>query len=53
MSEEKANQREAGNREQVKVLVVKVKLAAARGEFAEKAVKKLQHEVTWRVSWLG
>ena len=45
MSEEKANQREAMNREQVKVLVVKLKEAMARAEFAEKSVKKLQQEV--------
>ena len=45
VSEEKANQREAAYKEQIKTLTVKLKQAEARAEFAEKSVQKLQNEV--------
>ena len=45
VSEEKANQREASNKEQIKTLTAKLKQAEARAEFAEKSVLKLQKEV--------
>merc|ERR1712046_470048 len=45
VSEEKANQREASNKEQIKNLTAKLKQAEARAEFAEKSVQKLQKEV--------
>merc|ERR1712209_302873 len=45
VSEEKANQREASNKEQIKTLTAKLKQAEARAEFAEKSVQKLQKEV--------
>merc|ERR1712058_67248 len=45
VSEEKANQREASNKEQIKTLTSKLKQAEARAEFAEKSVQKLQKEV--------
>ena len=45
VSEEKANQREACNKEQVKVLTAKLKHAMTRADFAEKSVQKLQNEV--------
>merc|ERR1712172_452599 len=45
VSEEKANQREASNKEQIKNLIAKLKQAEARAEFAEKSVQKLQKEV--------
>merc|ERR1712215_160384 len=45
VSEEKANQREASNKEQIKTLTAKLKQAEARAEFAEKSVAKLQKEV--------
>ena len=45
MAEEKANQREASNKEQIKNLTAKLKQAEARAEFAEKSVQKLQKEV--------
>ena len=44
VSEEKANQREASYKEQIKTLTVKLKQAEARAEFAEKSVQKLQNE---------
>merc|ERR1711902_269088 len=44
-SEEKANQREASYKEQIKSLTAKLKQAEARAEFAEKSVQKLQKEV--------
>ena len=46
VSEEKANHREASNKEQVKVLTAKLKHAMARADFAEKSVDKLQNEVS-------
>merc|ERR1712000_343643 len=45
VSEEKANQREASNKEQIKSLTAKLKQAEARAEFAERSVQKLQKEV--------
>merc|ERR1711874_923103 len=45
VSEEKANQREASNKEQIKNLTAKLKQAEARAEFAERSVQKLQKEV--------
>merc|ERR1712172_268927 len=45
VSEEKANQREASNKEQIKTLTAKLKQAEARAEFAERSVQKLQKEV--------
>merc|ERR1719336_3079306 len=48
VSEEKANQREASNKEQIKTLTAKLKQAEARAEFAEKSVLKLQKEVDRR-----
>ena len=45
VAEEKANQREASNKEQIKNLTAKLKQAEARAEFAEKSVQKLQKEV--------
>ena len=45
VSEEKANQREAAYKEQIKTLTAKLKQAEARAEFAEKSVQKLQKEV--------
>merc|ERR1712098_146817 len=45
VSEEKANQREASNKEQIKSLIAKLKQAEARAEFAERSVQKLQKEV--------
>merc|ERR1712053_25975 len=45
VSEDKANQREASYKEQVKTLTAKLKQAEARAEFAEKSVQKLQKEV--------
>ena len=44
VSEEKANQREASNKEQIKTLTAKLKHAVARADFAEKSVQKLQNE---------
>ncbi len=46
MAEEKANQREAHYKEQIKTLTGKLKQAEARAEFAEKSVQKLQKEVS-------
>merc|ERR1711984_28159 len=45
VSEEKANQREASYKEQIKTLTAKLKQAEARAEFAERSVQKLQKEV--------
>ena len=45
VSEEKANQREASYKEQIKSLTAKLKQAEARAEFAERSVQKLQKEV--------
>merc|ERR1712080_434721 len=45
VSEEKANQREASNKEQIKSLTAKLKQAEARAEFVERSVQKLQKEV--------
>merc|ERR1712029_1284260 len=45
VSEEKANQREASYKEQIKHLTAKLKQAEAGAEFAERAVQKLQKEV--------
>merc|ERR1712128_363172 len=45
VSEEKANQREASYKEQIKTLTAKLKQAVARFEFAERSVQKLQKEV--------
>jgi hypothetical protein len=46
VAEEKANQREAHYKEQIKTLTGKLKQAEARAEFAEKSVQKLQKEVS-------
>merc|ERR1712233_180534 len=43
--EEKANQREASYKDQIKTLTAKLKQAEARAEFAERSVQKLQKEV--------
>merc|ERR1712130_710681 len=52
VSEEKANQREAANKEQIKSLTAKLKQAEARAEFAEKSVQKCRRRWTgWRTSW--
>merc|ERR1719427_285847 len=45
VAEEKANQREASNKEQIKSMTAKLKQAQARAEFAERSVAKLQKEV--------
>jgi tropomyosin-1 len=45
VSEEKANQREATYKDQIKALNSKLKQAEHRAEFAEKSVVKLQKEV--------
>merc|ERR1712018_146546 len=45
VSEEKANQREATYKDQIKALNSKLKQAEHRAEFAEKSVQKLQKEV--------
>ena len=45
VSEEKANQREASYKDQIKTLTAKLKQAEARAEFAERSVQKLQKEV--------
>ena len=45
VSEDKANQREASYKEQIKTLTAKLKQAEARAEFAERSVQKLQKEV--------
>merc|ERR1712098_430741 len=45
VSEEKANQREASYKEQIKTLTAKLKQAESRAEFAERSVQKLQKEV--------
>merc|ERR1711944_165733 len=45
VSEDKANQREASYKEQIKSLTAKLKQAEARAEFAERSVQKLQKEV--------
>ena len=62
MSEEKANQREAAYKEQIKNWSAKLKQAEARAEYAERSVEKLQKEVwllfvltifnIWFVCWL-
>ena len=45
VSEEKANQREASYRDQIKTLTAKLKQAEARADFVERSVQKLHKEV--------
>ena len=45
VSEEKADQREASYKQQIKTLSANMKQAQARAEFAERSVQKLQNEV--------